>query len=183
MQVLTFSSTAMKVVQKVTHEEGGEVEAREAAFLPWNPQQVSNIHRGIGKPRESDVLYGLMLECELAQRKDEIFMQDVKAAPEPQSVLFFVWQSNGIVQFCTNNRNFSILTVDTTINLTDFFCHSSHIPSPFAWRCEHLKSPYNGKIYASLSMNAYFQLVTILLTHWSGTIKSTKVLMPRWWYM
>ena len=122
MQVLASSSTAMKVVQKVTREEGGEIEARGVAFFPQNAQQVSNIHRSIhGKPRESDVLYSLMLECKLAQGKEEVFVQDVKAAPEPQSVLFFDWQANDIIRCCTNNSNFSILTVDTTFNLGEFF--------------------------------------------------------------
>ena len=68
MQVLASSSTAMKVVQKVTGEEGGEIEARGVAFLPRNAQQASNIRRSIhGKLKESDVLYSLMLECKLAQ--------------------------------------------------------------------------------------------------------------------
>ena len=62
-----------------------------------------------------------MLECKLAQGKGELFVEDVKAAPEPQSVLFYQWQVDDLVHFCTNNSNFSVLTVDTTFNLGDFF--------------------------------------------------------------
>ena len=62
-----------------------------------------------------------MLECKLAQGKGEVFVQDVKAAPEPQSILFYEWQADDLVRFCTNNHKFSVLTVDTTFNLGDFF--------------------------------------------------------------
>ena len=82
IQELASSSTPMKVVQKITDEQGGELEARGAAFLPRNRQQVKNIQRGMGKPRECDVLYSIMLECKLAQGKGDLFVQDVKAAPE-----------------------------------------------------------------------------------------------------
>ena len=56
-----------------------------------------------------------------SSRQGELFVQDVKAAPEPQSVLFYRWQVDDLVRFCTNNSNFSVLTVDTTFNLGDFF--------------------------------------------------------------
>ena len=54
----------------VTDEQGGELEARGAAFLPRDRQQVKNIQRSMpGKQRDCDVLYSiiLMLECKLAQ--------------------------------------------------------------------------------------------------------------------
>ena len=57
-----------------------------------------------------------MLECKLAQGKQDVFVQDVKAAPEPQSVLFYDWQAQDLVKFCTRNHSFSILT-NTTYNL------------------------------------------------------------------
>ena len=63
----------------------------------------------------------IMLECKLAQGKGELFVQDVKAAPEPQSVLFYQWQVDDLVRFCTNNHKCSVLTVDTTFNLGNFF--------------------------------------------------------------
>ena len=65
-----------------------------------------------------------MLECKLAQGKQpDVFVQDVKAAPEraePLSVLFYDWQA---VRFCTHNHYnyFSILTIDTTYNLGEFY--------------------------------------------------------------
>ena len=121
IQALAVKSTPKDVVQKVTSEQGGEIEARGAAFLPRDRQQVANFRRSVVKPKDNDVLYSIMLECKLAQGKGEVFVQDVKAAPEPQSVLFYDWQADDLVRFCTNNYSFSVLTVDTTFNLGDFF--------------------------------------------------------------
>ena len=118
---LAASSTPKDVVQAVTKVEGGELEARGAAFLPRNRQQVKNFRRSVAKCKDSDVLYSVMLECKLAQGKGELFVQDVKAAPEPQSVLFHDWQADDLVRFCTNSHHFSVLTADTTFNLGEFF--------------------------------------------------------------
>ena len=121
IQCLAVKSTPKNVVQILTNEEGGEIQARGAAFLPRDRQQVSNFRRSLTKSQDSDVLYSIMLECKLAQGKEQVFVQDVKAAPEPQSVLFFDWQVADLIRFCTKNNNFSVLTVDTTFNLGDFF--------------------------------------------------------------
>ena len=47
--------------------------------------------------------------------------RDVKAAPDPQCVLFFDWQLNDLVRFLTDSRQFSVLTADTTYNLGQFY--------------------------------------------------------------
>ena len=121
IRTLAASATPKEVIQKVTTEEGGELGAKGIAFLPRNRQQVANFRHSVQDTRDDNVLYSVMLQCKLAQGKNEIFVQDVKAAPEPQSVLFFDWQANDLIRFCTNNHLFSILTVDTTFNLGDFF--------------------------------------------------------------
>ena len=79
-----------------------------------------------------------MLECKLAQGKGELFVQDVKAAPEPQSVLFYQWQVDNLVGFCTNNHSFSVLTIDTTFNLGDFFV------TPMTYHHLFLESIHSG---------------------------------------
>ena len=118
---LATNDTPKNVVHKITNEEGGEIQARGTAFLPRDRQQVANFRRGVTRPKDSDVLYSIMLECKLAQGQGEAFVRDVKAAPEPQSVLFCDWQIDDLLRFCTDSREFSILQVDTTFNLGDFF--------------------------------------------------------------
>ena len=51
----------------------------------------------------------------------DAFVRDVKAAPNPQCVLFFDWQLNDLVRFLTDSRQFSVLTADTTYNLGQFY--------------------------------------------------------------
>lgn len=128
IRTLAATSTPKHIVHAITTEEGGVMEARGSTFLPRDRQQVANLRRSITKPKDDDVLYSIMLECKLAQGKGEMFVQNVKAAPEPQSVLFYDWQANDLVHFFTNNSNFSVLTVDTTFNLGDFFV--THYLSP-----------------------------------------------------
>lgn len=48
-------------------------------------------------------------------------VRDVKAAPEPMAVCYADWQLNDLERFCTNSAEFTILSVDTTFNLGDFF--------------------------------------------------------------
>ena len=121
IQSLAASSTPKSVVQVVTKEEGGELHARGTAFLPRNRQQVSNFRRSTSRTKDDDVLYSIMMECKLSQGKNDLFVQDVKAAPEPQCVLFSDWQLHDLVRFCTDNRRFAPLSVDTTFNLGEFY--------------------------------------------------------------
>ena len=121
MQSLASSSTPKSVVQKMTKEEGGELNARGTAFLPRDRQQVANFRRSTSRTKDNDVLYSIMMECKLAQGKNDLFVQDVKAAPEPQCILFSDWQLRDLVRFCTNHRRFSPLSIDTTFNLGEFY--------------------------------------------------------------
>ena len=62
-----------------------------------------------------------MLECKLTQGKDDAFVRNIKAAPSPQSILFFDWQLRYMERFLTNIRQFGVLTVDKTFNLGEFY--------------------------------------------------------------
>ena len=118
---LATTSTPKRVVHAVTDEKGGELNARGTSFLPRNRQQVANFRRSTSRTKYDDVLYSIMMECKLSQGKNELYVQDVKAAPEPQSILFSGWQLQDLVRFCTDNRSFTPLSVDTTFNLGDFY--------------------------------------------------------------
>ena len=101
-------------------ERGGEIEARGMATLPRDCRQVS-----YARPKQGtsscDPLYSVMLECKLAQGTSGVFVQDVKAAPHPMSVSCFEWQIDDMVRFLTCNHKFSVLTVDTTYKLGEFY--------------------------------------------------------------
>ena len=107
-----------KVVAIMTNKEGGELYA-SPSDVPRNRQQISNIR--CKQKKHPDVLYSIMLQCKLAEGSSDAFVRDVKAAPSPQSVLFFNWQLEDMARFLTNNYQFGVLTVDTTYNLGAFY--------------------------------------------------------------
>ena len=51
----------------------------------------------------------------------DVFVQNVKAAPFPMSVMCFEWQLDDMVRFLTCNMEFSVLTFDTTFKLGQFY--------------------------------------------------------------
>ena len=69
-----------------------------------------------------------MLQCKLAQGTQDAFVRDVKAAPDPQCVLFFDWQIADMERFLTDSREFGILTADPTYNLGKFYVTPTTYP-------------------------------------------------------
>ena len=110
-----------------TQQQGGEIQARGLSSLPRNRQQIANYRRSEHK-RDQNVLYSVMLECKVAQGLKEAFVQDVKAAPDPQCILFFDWQMQDMERFLTQPEEFGILTVDTTYNLGHFYVTPTTYP-------------------------------------------------------
>ena len=100
--------------------KGGELEVKGLNMLPRNLQQLKNYRRS-DKKKDGNILYSVMLQCKECEGKDDAFVRDVKAAPEPQCVLFADWQVSDLDHFVCNTRNYSILTADTTYNLGDFY--------------------------------------------------------------
>ena len=83
--------------------QGGEIEAKGMSSLPRNRQQIVN-YRRVEKKKDDNVLYSVMLECKLVQGTQEVFVKDVKAAPDPQCILYFDWQMIDMVRFVTTDK-------------------------------------------------------------------------------
>ena len=107
-------------LQIASQQQGGEVGARGLSFLLRNIDEMKIMRRS-GTKKDSNVLYSLMLQCKMSEGKCDSFVQDVKAAPDPQCVLFTDYQISDLAWFTTNSREFSILTADTTYNLGEFY--------------------------------------------------------------
>ena len=110
-----------------TQQQGGEIQARGMASLPRNRQQIANYRRSEQR-REHNILYSVMLECKVAQGSQEAFVRDVKAAPDPQCILFFDWQMRDMERFLTQPEEFGILTADTIYNLGHFYVTPTTYP-------------------------------------------------------
>ena len=100
---LAATNMPKEVVYQATLMQCGEIEAKGMSSLPRNCQQIANYIR-VERKRDDNVLYSVMLECKLAQGTQEAFVRDVKAAPDPQCVLFFDWQIDMTPEIC--NRQF-----------------------------------------------------------------------------
>ena len=91
-----------------------------------------------------------MLQCKSSEGSADAFVRDVKAAPDPQCVLFFDWQLKDLVPFLTNDKAFGIFTADTTYNLhRSILCYSYNLQALDACRCYNPKTSNNGWSYVS----------------------------------
>ena len=120
LQEISATQKPKEAINVLMMEKGGEVHARGAGCVPRDSRQISYL-REKKHTKDPNPLYSVMLECKLAQGKTEMFVQDVKAAPQPMCVLSFNRQLDDMERFLTNNHQFGILTVDTTYNLGDFY--------------------------------------------------------------
>ena len=125
MKDMAKSKTPKALIDSITKVKGGEIDVATPSDLPRNRQQISNLRRG---KKDCNVLYSVMLECKLVQGKGSAFVRDVKAAPSPQSVLFFDWQLEDMVRLLTKSGKFGTLTADTTFNLGEFYVTLTSYP-------------------------------------------------------
>ena len=116
---IAASNKPKDATQIATQECGGEIEARGMQLLPHNIQQIKHYRQTVNS-KDNNVQYHVMLQCKLAEGTSEAFVRDVKAAPDPQCVLFSLAVED-LVRFLTDPKQFSIVTVDTTYNLGDFY--------------------------------------------------------------
>ena len=139
--------------------------------MPRNLQQLKNYRRS-GKSKDSNVLYSVMLQCKLCQGKEDCLVRDVKAAPDPQFVLFTHRQLSDMERFATDQREHYIVTVDTTYNLGEFYV------TPIVYEHQMLEHTKTGKhpsfmgpvlIHQRKNFSAF---LTILLAHMLVIAKS-----------
>ena len=117
---IASSHRPKSAVQIAAKQQGGELDARGLNKLPRNIDQMKNYRRSETR-KDNDVLYSVMLQCKLSEGKTDAFVRDVKAAPDPQCILFTNWQLSDLVRFTTKSAEFSVFTADTTYNLGDFY--------------------------------------------------------------
>lgn len=108
------------MLQFVSCEAGGILEATSAGALPRNRQQVKDAKRKDTNKKDFDPLYSIMHMCKEGEGKGgSSFIRMVNAAPYPMMLIAFDYTLNDLVRFCTS-ENFSILGVDPTFNLGEF---------------------------------------------------------------
>ena len=112
-------------VRIVSKKLGGVVGSKSPCELPRNERQATYLKSKCTNSQFSndksftDDVFVLM---QRAKEKDDLglFVRETRTSPEPAFVLARDRQLDDLVQYCTPNENFSILTVDPTFNLGAF---------------------------------------------------------------
>ena len=86
-KMIAARNTPKAAIHKAVQKQGGEFVARGLNKLPRNSQQMRNYRRSETK-KDTDILYSVMLQYKLTEGKLDSFVRDVKAAPDPQCVLY-----------------------------------------------------------------------------------------------
>ena len=98
LQEIAVTQKPKEAINTLMMEKGGEVHAKSAGCVARGSRQISYLReKKCGK--DPNPLYSIMLECKLVQGKAEVFVQDVKAAPQPMCVLSFNWQLYDMERF------------------------------------------------------------------------------------
>jgi len=101
-----------------------------AGSVPRNRQQAADMRRrteeSVGTSvftKKKDPLFSVMLMCKESEggKPGDAFVRLVSGAPEPMTVLTFNWSLNDVERFCTTDKQSTVLCVDPTFNLGDFY--------------------------------------------------------------
>ena len=138
------SSGPKEVVQTMSADVGGVMDAACPGSLPRNEQQVAYYKRqtkceGEYAKSGADDLYAVMLQAHLEHSTKDNFVCDIKAFPEPAIVVSTSQQLSDIARFCTDPQENCVLTVDPTFCLGDFDV------TPTTYRNLLLKSKRTGR--------------------------------------
>ena len=104
--------------------------ASSAGALPRNRQQVADMRRRRDEKetlssfsKKADPLFSVMLMCKESEggNPQDAFVRKVTGTPEPMTVLTFNWSLDDIERFCTKQQQCTVLSIDPTFNLGDFF--------------------------------------------------------------
>lgn len=111
-------------IATVYDSQDGMVHAKSRGELPRNRMQVSNAKRNnftslslCSNKSLKDPLFVVMEQCKL---QDDKFVRTVTVCPEPMCLLASDQQLDDLVRFCTDSKQFSVISIDPNISMGDF---------------------------------------------------------------
>ena len=107
------------IYHTIVERQGGLESVTAGQFLPADRQQIRNVKKTVSNPTDP------LIECtDLAKEQEKMnkkFIRDVRSGPEFSMVLASDRQLQEVNKFCTQNKNFSVLGVDTTFNIGKYY--------------------------------------------------------------
>ncbi|XP_070565124.1 uncharacterized protein [Ptychodera flava] len=101
---------------------GGVLHSESASAEPRNRTQIYNINRSRKlAERSSDWLSAVIRQQQEQRVQGDPYVRNIKLGENPMGVNFTQQQLTDIERFCTNPRKCSILSIDMTYNLGDFY--------------------------------------------------------------
>ena len=110
-----------KTFHSVTNSVGGFELARTLAELPNSYKHIYDVIRKNDIGKETDELIELLDLCKGQIGTSSAFIRDVRTAPEKSVFLSSDNQLHDIERFCAGNYCWSVLGVDPTFNICDYY--------------------------------------------------------------
>ena len=135
------TSNPKNIFKAIEDDVGGPVNAPSASEEPRNLQQIYNVRRSEKRKRENED------ESQLGQLISQIqeneFVRNLTInASGVQYVVATEKQIKDMVQFCTNKDKFSVLSVDSTFDVGDYYITNTCFEN---FRIVHADGKYRGK--------------------------------------
>ena len=121
-QIKSLSShgkSGKSIFTEMSKRIGGFSNARTTADLPNSLRQIHDISRKLKHFNDNDELVELLDLCKGQLETPNIFLRDVRTAPEKTVFLSTNQQLTDVERFCAN-QCWSILGVDPTFNICDY---------------------------------------------------------------
>ena len=128
LKELVQTSTPKVAVNRLLEEKGGIENIRSSGDIARDRQQAANFRRNVKEKENkvasscSDPLLTVMDRCKREQADSKVtFIREVSSAPEMLIVLANNFQLAEVKRFCTNPAHFSVLGVDVTFNVGEYY--------------------------------------------------------------
>ena len=128
LKELVQTSTPKVAVNRLLEEKGGIENICSSGDIARDRQQAANFRRNVKEKENkiasscSDPLLTVMDRCKLEQADSKVtFIREVSSAPEMLIVLANNFQLAEVKRFCTDPARFSVLGVDVTFNVGEYY--------------------------------------------------------------
>lgn len=108
------------IMEAVKENRGGLLGVESPSDLPRNLTQIKNFRRDISKDELTEILDQWVQEKE-SNHGAPLFIREIISAPETIVLLATDQQVADLERFCCDPRKFSVLGVDATFNLGNFY--------------------------------------------------------------
>ena len=114
--------TASMAYSDIFEAAGGITECKSISEEPRNKTQIYNARRNSNSKEGKDEIFDLLeLLKQHQSTNDKGFLREVLIGSSPCAILASQKQLDNIVRFCCQEHDFSVLGIDATFNLGDFY--------------------------------------------------------------